>query len=86
MNELRSHRGLLGISQTKLARLAGVSRFKICLFELGDGQLTADELDRIRAALKAQADHLRSLPVDLDLDASIGALDEAYPARGGQAS
>src|SRR5437899_2603810 len=40
---LRSRRRALRISQLRLARLAGVSRFKICIYELGDGSLTSDE-------------------------------------------
>ena len=38
----------LGISQSRLARMSGVSRFKICSYELGDSSLTADEQNRIR--------------------------------------
>jgi hypothetical protein len=58
---LRGNRIVLGVSQSKLARLSGVSRFKICLFELGDGSLTADEQIRIREALQAEAERLRQV-------------------------
>jgi hypothetical protein len=51
------------MSQTRLARRASVSRFKLCMFELGDGTLTADEEGRISQALQAEADRLRALPV-----------------------
>ena len=44
---LRADRTALGISQSSLARMSGVSRFKICTFELGSGALNPDELDRI---------------------------------------
>jgi len=65
MKNLRSHRNTLRLSQTRLAKLAGVSRFKICLFELGDGELTEEEKGRIHTALEAEAQRLRSLPDSL---------------------
>jgi predicted transcriptional regulator len=64
---LRGHRNTLGISQSRLARLSRVSRFKICLYELGDGPLAPDEQDRIREALRAEADRLRSIPAQIDV-------------------
>jgi predicted transcriptional regulator len=63
---LRSHRRALGISQSKLSRLARVSRFKICSYELGNGALTADEQKCIRDALQAEVERLRSVPRDVD--------------------
>jgi predicted transcriptional regulator len=65
-NELRSNRAPLGISQSRLARISGVSRFKICLFEIGDGQLSADEEDRIKGALNTEIDRLRTLLENID--------------------
>jgi predicted transcriptional regulator len=65
---LRTHRSVLGISQSRLARLSGVSRFKICLFELGDGLLTSDEQIRIREALQAEAERLRQISTHYDFD------------------
>jgi predicted transcriptional regulator len=59
MNQLRFHRATLGISQSKLARMSGVSRFKICVFELGSGSLTPDEQRQIDEALQAEAERLR---------------------------
>jgi predicted transcriptional regulator len=64
---LRGNRIALGISQSKLARLSGVSRFKICLFELGDGSLTDDEQIRIRQALQTEAERLRQVSTQFDL-------------------
>ena len=61
MENLRSHREALGLSQIRLARLAGVSRFRISVHESGDGELTAEEQGRIRAALKAEAQRLASI-------------------------
>jgi predicted transcriptional regulator len=64
---LRSHRNTLGISQSRLARLSRVSRFKICLYELGDGRLNPEEQTRIRLALQAEAERLRSIPNGMDI-------------------
>lgn len=60
--DLRKARNAVGISQSRLARLSGVSRFKICMFELGDGTLMDDESDRLRKALQSEVDRLRELP------------------------
>lgn len=56
---LRLHRSTLGLSQSKLVRLSGVSRFKICTFELGSGSLTPEERHRIKLALEEEAARLR---------------------------
>ena len=56
---LRTHRLALGISQSRLSRIAHVSRFKICVFELGSGSLTPDEQRQINEALQAEAERLR---------------------------
>jgi predicted transcriptional regulator len=69
---LRSHRNALGISQSRLARTSGVSRFKICTYELGDSSLTADEQGRIREALQAEADRLRRIPGEINVDFNGG--------------
>ena len=66
--DLRSHRIAIGISQSRLARLSGVSRFKICTYELGDSSLTADEQSRIRGALQAEANRLRRIPAEINVD------------------
>lgn len=47
--------------------MSGVSRFKICTFELGSGSLSEDEQERIRTALRIEADRLRSIPTQIDL-------------------
>ena len=65
---LRLHRNELGVSQSRLARMSGVSRFKICTYELGSGSLSEDDQGRIRKALQAEADRLRSLPTQMDQD------------------
>jgi len=61
---LRSSRIALGVSQSKLARLSGVSRFKICAYELGDGEMSPDEQSRIRESLHGEAERLRNISID----------------------
>ena len=68
MNNLRSQRLILRISQSRLARISGVSRFKICLYELGDGSLTQDELGQIREALHSEVERLRGISAKMDFD------------------
>lgn len=58
VDTLRAGRIALGVSQSKLARLSGVSRFKICTFELGSASLTKDENRRITGALNDEAARL----------------------------
>jgi transcriptional regulator with XRE-family HTH domain len=65
---LRGSRIALGVSQSRLARLSGVSRFRICAFELGDGSLSPDAQNRIREALRTEAGRLRSISDQIDLD------------------
>lgn len=64
--DLRSNRLALRISQSRLARLSGVSRFKICLFELGDGPLTEDEQKRILTALRAESQRVSNISIQID--------------------
>jgi predicted transcriptional regulator len=60
MVTLRSRRESLGISQSKLSRISGVSRFKICMFELGGGSLSPEECQRLKTAFEAEAARIRS--------------------------
>lgn len=64
---LRSRRNALGVSQSKLARMSRVSRFKLNVFELGSGSLSRAEQDRIQRALRAEADRLRKISTQIDL-------------------
>ena len=66
MIKLRSRRETLGLSQSNLARISGVSRFKICMFELGGGALSTEEQLRVRKALEGEAARLRSVAVEFD--------------------
>jgi len=67
MINLRSRREALGISQSKLARISGVSRFKICMFELGGGSLSPEECRRIKTALEAEAARIKAIAGNMDL-------------------
>jgi predicted transcriptional regulator len=68
MRNLRTHRNAIGLSQSSLARISGVSRFKICTFELGSGSLSSEEQRRIKLALEAEASRLRSAAAQLSLN------------------
>jgi transcriptional regulator with XRE-family HTH domain len=59
---IRAYRTALGISQSKLARISSVSRFRISTYELGGGYLTSEEQNRIREALRLEAERLRNIP------------------------
>jgi hypothetical protein len=59
--------------------MSGVSRFKICTFELGSGALNPDELDRIKSVLRAEAERLRSVSRQIDL--RLPPPDGARPAN-----
>ena len=47
--------------------MSGVSRFKICTFELGSGSLSEDEHERIEKALRAEVDRLRNISTQIAL-------------------
>lgn len=49
---LRNYRIQRGITQLWLARKAKVSRYKIQMYEYGNGDLNKDEKQRIRKAFK----------------------------------
>jgi predicted transcriptional regulator len=68
--DLRQHRQSLGLSQSKLARISSVSRFKICTFELGGCSLTKDQQSRIREALRTETERLRNLSTNFDFGSS----------------
>jgi len=63
---LRSQRLALKLSQSELGRRAGVSRPKICIFELGGAALTANEQRLIRLALQREAECLRNISTQVD--------------------
>jgi predicted transcriptional regulator len=56
---LKDRREKLRLSQSRLAMLSGVSRFKICLHELGERRLKHEELARIDRAIQTEVDRLR---------------------------
>jgi transcriptional regulator with XRE-family HTH domain len=53
MSALRAARALLGLSQEELAVAAGVSRQIIIRIERCDGNILAEAIDKVRAALEA---------------------------------
>ena len=65
---LKASRLSIGISQSKLARLSGVARFKICTFELSGGSLSPEEQRRIKLALEVEASRLRAAAAQLARD------------------
>ena len=75
----RANRISLGLSQSRLARLSGVSRFKICTYELGDGHLSVEERRRLYGALQIEAHRLTGLAAQLDLRRSADPIDSANP-------
>jgi predicted transcriptional regulator len=68
VGSLRAQRQSLGLSQSRLARISGVRRFKICTYELGDGTLTAEEQDQIRNAIQSEIARLRGLVISVEFD------------------
>jgi hypothetical protein len=80
-----SKREALEISQSKLARLADVSRFKICVYELGSGKLTEEEHASINRALSAEAKRLRTLAGSFMRRAEVPAV-AGTSVHGGQAA
>jgi predicted transcriptional regulator len=65
---LRANRISVGLSHSRLARLSGVSRFKICTYELGDATLTPEEQRQIRIALQAEVARLREIACAIQFD------------------
>jgi transcriptional regulator with XRE-family HTH domain len=64
---LRSKRLALKLSQSELGRRAGVSRPKICIYELGGPPpLNPQEQRRIRQALHQEAERLRNVAISFE--------------------
>jgi hypothetical protein len=63
--EIRMARQYLALN-LRPTRISGVSRFKICTFELGSGLLTTAEQDLIRASLQGEADRLRDISAQIE--------------------
>lgn len=58
MSDLRQSRMTFRLSQSELARIAGVPRIKICLHELGDRHLNPLEEKQVRDAIRREAARL----------------------------
>jgi hypothetical protein len=56
--QLIASRRVLGLSQSRLARLSGLPRFKIAFFELGDRPLDTDDQERLTTAIRREASEL----------------------------
>jgi predicted transcriptional regulator len=69
--QLRAIRMSLGLSQSWLARVSGLSRFKICTYELGDGGLNPEEERRLYDVLQVEADRLCGVAVHLSIQRSV---------------
>jgi predicted transcriptional regulator len=55
----------LRFNQSQLARVSGVLRTRICLFEIGDLELTREELDLIDQALRQEAKRIREVEKEM---------------------
>jgi predicted transcriptional regulator len=53
--DIRTRRKVLGLSQSRLALRSGVGRFKIAMLELGERNLTSEELSLVEKALSREA-------------------------------
>jgi transcriptional regulator with XRE-family HTH domain len=73
MVDLKTYRSQLRISQSALARLAKVSRFRIWNYEIGSGSLTEAEQQRIQAALVTEAERLQNIGGRIDFGDALSA-------------
>jgi predicted transcriptional regulator len=65
--DFKAHRIHLRLSQMALSRMARVSRYRIFEAERGDATLTAEELERIRAALRSEVVRIQAIARRLDI-------------------
>ena len=65
MSDLRTKRTLLGLSASRLSRLAGVGRFKISQAELGGKPLGREDRAAVLVALRGEAERLRQAVASL---------------------
>jgi len=66
----RAHRESLGLTQLRTARISGVSRFKLCLYESDNGDLTIDEHRQLLTALQREAERIRDVAAALNFGAA----------------
>ena len=64
ITDLKVQRNSLRLSQSGLARLSGVSRYRICLHELGDLVLSTEELQRIERAVDLEVRRFQGMLAD----------------------
>ena len=60
----RNQRIAFKLSQHALAHRAGISRWRLCIHELGDGSLTGEEEHKIAEALQREAARIWQLAHD----------------------
>ena len=73
MTNFKKKRLEADLSQNKLARDSGVSRWKVWAHEQGDYRLTPDEAERIQQALRREALRLRAISQNLDSPDEVSA-------------
>jgi hypothetical protein len=73
MADLKSKRLGMRLSQSELARLAHVSRWRLWASEHGSCTLTPDEEDRIQEALRREAVRLNAVFQNIDVAGVIRA-------------
>lgn len=59
--DLKDKRVRLKLSQLRLARRAGVSRFKLCLYELGEGTLNPREIALLESAIAEETRRVKRM-------------------------
>jgi predicted transcriptional regulator len=57
---IQKDRQTLHLSQTRLAALSGVSRFKICLYKHGEVMLNSRELQQSHGAIEREAQRIQA--------------------------
>jgi hypothetical protein len=67
MTDFKSHRLGMRLSQSALARMASVSRFRLWASEQGECTLTPDEENRIQKALQREAERLNAISRNIDV-------------------
>ena len=71
--DLKTYRLARRISQSALARMAGVHRSRIWAFEIGEGDLSPEEQERIRIALRDESARLKSIPDEINFENAVRA-------------
>lgn len=74
VNERSLYRKRAGLTQIRLGRLAGgISGSRICLWERGEIELTASEVERIARIITAELRKLSSVPTETEVAGALAA-------------